>query len=151
MRKLLLSVIVLMLLALTACGTEPVPTEPDATQAPTDAPYIDTQLDEPEWTLAEGELQLNDSTGVIAENADILYFAIVTDADGSQELRFRLSDEIAAILTVQSPDNACYMTLDGERIGEATLDDSCTVVTITAENAVGEITALASRIRGLYE
>ena len=155
MKKLLMiAAVLVLLLTVTACGEDPAPaapTEPAETQAPTDAPYIDTQIDEPEWTLAEGELQLEGEDDIYAESDDVLYFAIITNPDGTQELRFRLTDEIADTLLQQDPDNVYYMTLDGIKIGEATLNDRCTVVTITEEDAVGEITALASKIRGLAE
>ena len=152
MKKLLiLTAALLLLLTAAACAKEePVPTE-IPTEAPTDAPYIDTQLDEPEWTLAEGELQLQDDSAVYAENADILYFAIVTNPDGSQELRFRLSDEKAAQLAAQRPADGSYITLNGEKIGAATLSDDGKVATITAADAEGEITALATKIRGVLE
>ena len=151
MRRLLaLASVVLLVLALTACGGNTAPTEtPAETAAPTDAPYIDTQLDEPEWTLAEGVLQLEGDGNVYAAGDDILYFAIVTEADGKQELWFRMSDETAATLKTQSADNAYYMTLNGETIGAATLNEGCTIAKISDENADGEITAWASEIRGL--
>lgn len=151
-RVFLLAIAALSVLALAACSGSTAPTEsPAETSAPTDAPYIDTQLDEPEWTLAEGVLQLESDGNVYAAGDDILYFAIVTEADGKQELWFRLSDETAATLKTQSPDNAYYMTLNGERIGTATLNDDCTIARIAAEDVDGEITAWASKIRGLAE
>ena len=151
-RVLLLAIAALTVLALTACSGNTAPTEtPAETAAPTDAPYIDTQLDEPEWTLAEGVLQLEDDDNVYAAGADVLYFAIVTEADGKQELWFRLSDDTAAALKTQSADNAYYMTLNGEKIGAATLNEDCTIAKIAAEDVDGEITAWASKIRGLAE
>ena len=148
-RIIILMTAVLLIAALAACGNT-APTETTAvTEAPTDAPYIDTQISEPEWTLAEGELQLEDKDNIYAESADVLYFAIVTDTDGKQELWFRLNDETAAMLQSQSHDNDYYMTLDGEKIGSATLSDDCSIVKISEENVDGEITAWATKIRGL--
>lgn len=150
-RIIALTAVVLLLLALSACGGNTAPTETSSvTEAPTDAPYIDTQISEPEWTLAEGELQLEGTDSIYAENADVLYFAIVTESDSNQELWFRLSDETAALLQSQRPDD-CFMTLNGEKIGGASLSDDCTIVKISAENVDGEITAWASKIRGLAE
>lgn len=153
MEKLLIIAVAVLLLLLTAgCGkTEtPAPTQA-ATEAPTEALYIDTQINEPEWTLAEGVLQLEADDQVYADGDDILYFAIVTNDDGTQELRFRMSDEAAAKLKTQSADLSYCITLNGEKIGNAVLNEECTVAMISAENAVGSITELASKIRGLSE
>ena len=151
MKRLFIMMAAVLLTALTVgcAGNIPAPTEPAATEAPTDAPYIDTQVNEPEWTLAEGELQLSDDTGVVASGSEILYFAIVSIKDGHQDLRFRLSDEKAAVL--KDRDSTGYViSLNGEKIGNATLNSSGTVATVTAADAEGEITALATKIRGLY-
>ena len=87
MKKVLfLMITALLALALTACAGNSAPTKPAVTEAPTEAKYIDTQLNEPEWTLAEGTLQLLDGNNtVLASGKDeILYFAIVTNKDGTQ-------------------------------------------------------------------
>ena len=150
-RLLIIALAVLSVLAFAGCGKEnsPAPTTAPETQAHTDAPYIDTQINEPEWTLAEGVLQLADQNTIYADSKDILYFAFITNTDGSQELRFRLSDATAEKMKSQSPDTAYFITLNGEKIGNATLNDTCTEAIVTQENAVGDITALASKIRGL--
>gem|GEM_PF-2034737 len=152
-RFLLIAAAVLLMLLTAACGKSNTPPATEAaTQPPTDAPYIDTQLSEPEWTLAEGTLQLLDSNNaVLASGKDeILYFAIVTNKDGSQELRFKLSDAIAEKLKAQST-ATCTVTHDGETIGAATLNTACTEAIVTAENTVGDITKAASKIRGLAQ
>ena len=151
MKRFLMISAAVLLMALTAgCAGNSAPTESVATQAPTAAPYIDTQINEPEWTLAEGELQLSDDTGVQASGSEILYFAIVSDQNGQQELRFRLSDEKAAVL--KDRESTGYtVSFNGEKIGTATLNASGTVATVTAADAEGEITALATKIRGLYQ
>ena len=148
MKKILiLTAAVLLIAAMTACGAGKNTAETAApTEAPRQASYLDTRLDEPEWTLAEGDLQLGDGNTVYAEKSDILYFAIVTNKDGSQELRFKLSDATAAKLKTLSPDTAYTISLNGEKIGTATLSEDATVATVTAQNAVGEITALATKI-----
>ena len=154
MKKIIVSAIAaLLLLALTACSGNNSATEEAAaaTEAPTRAPYLDTQLNEPEWTLAEGDLQLEDDAKLYAEKEDFLYFAIVTNTDGTQELRFKLNDETAAMLKTQSPDAAYYITLNGEKIGDATLSEDCAIAIVTAQNAAGEITSIATKIRGLSE
>lgn len=149
-RFLIIALAILSVLAFAACGKkESAPTTPPATQAPTDAPYIDTQINEPEWTLAEGVLQLEGGDTVYVDNSGILYFAIVTNNDGTQELRFRLDDAAAAKMKAQDPENEYFITLNGEKIGKVTLNDDCTVATIKQDDAEGSITALASKIRGL--
>ena len=150
-RLFALAAVVLIIAALAACGGDTAETQPAVTEAPTDAPYIDTQLSEPEWTYAEGTLQLlsADNTVLASGKEDILYFAIVTDKDGSQELRFKLSDAVAAKLKDQSADATYTMTLNNEMIGTAKLNSDGTEAVITADNTVGDITQVASKIRGL--
>lgn len=150
MKKVLfLMITALLALALTACAGNSVPTEPAVTEAPTEAKYIDTQLSEPEWTLAEGKLQLEGNGTVYADNTEILYFAIVTETDGKQSLWFRLTDEASVKLQTQPIDGDCYMTFNDEKIGTATLNDDCTIAKVFSENTAGEITSWASKIRGL--
>lgn len=156
MKKIMILAAALIILGLlTACAGSTVPTElqPAVTEAPTDAPYIDTQLDEPEWTLTDRELFIQTPSAVVASGEDILYFAIVSKPDGQQELLFRLSDEAAKILSA-SVTELYTVTLDspdGAKIGDATMNSDCTVATITAEHANGEITALATQIRNIME
>ena len=150
MKKVLfLMITALLALALTACAGNSAPTEPAVTEAPTEAKYIDTQLNEPEWTLAEGKLQLEGNGTVYADNTEILYFAIVTETDGKQSLWFRLTDEASVKLQTQPINGDCFMTFNDEKIGTATLNDDCTIAKVFSENTVGEITAWASKIRGL--
>lgn len=163
MKKLLVIIAALLLLVTVAgcskdesSATEKTDTASSATaaaatEAPTDAPFIDTQISEPEWTYAEGDLKLADQDNVYAQGQDFLYFAFVTNTDGTQELRFRFSDDTASMLKTQSPDIAYFITLNDEKIGNATLNDDCTEATITEENSVGSITENASKIRGLSE
>lgn len=153
-RVLLIAAAVLLTLLTAACGKgNPAPTTNGATQPPTDAPYIDTQISEPEWTLAEGTLQLlgSDNTALATGKDEILYFAIVTNRDGSQELRFKLSEAITAKLKAQSTGATYTITYDGEKIGTAALNTACTEAIITADNTVGDITKAASKIRGLSQ
>ena len=151
-RFLLIAAAVMLVLLTAACGNGKSSSVPETKAPPaTDAPYIDTQLSEPEWTYAEGTLQLlsADNTVLASGKEDILYFAIVTDKDGSQELRFKLSDAVAAKLKDQSADAAYTMTLNNEMIGTAKLNSDGTEAVITADNTVGDITKVASKIRGL--
>lgn len=142
--------IALCAVSFAACGTNNPAnkTETTATQAPTDAPYIHTQIDEPEWTLAEGTLTLEDGTTTYAQGQDFLYFAIVGATPEKMELWFRIDDAVAAGLT---PNPAYYLTFNGENIGKASLNDDHTVAVIKSSDAAGEITELATRIRGLVE
>ncbi|WP_405341693.1 hypothetical protein [Ruminococcus sp.] len=154
-RILLIAAAVLLMILTAACGKGNSSSAP-ATTAPqpaTDAPYIDTQLSEPEWTYAEGTLQLlgGDSTALATGKDEILYFAIVTNKDGSQELRFKLSDTVVTKLKNQSADATYTMTLNDETIGTATLNSDGTEAIITKENTVGDITQVASKIRGLAQ
>ena len=144
---------ILMVVSLAACG-ESKPIEPPtvpATQAPTDAPYIDTQVSEPEWTLAEGELTLVDGQTLYAKGENFLYFAIVGATPAEMELRFKLDDATATLMKAQSKELEYYINLNGERIGTATFNDDCTEAIITSQNAAQEITSLATKIRGLQE
>ncbi len=134
----------LFAVSLAACGAGNQPTEPST--APTDAPYIHTQVDEPEWTLIEGTMTLEDGTTTYAQGADFLYFAIVGATPQEMELRFRLDDAVAAKLTDEP---AYYITFNGENIGRATLNENHTVAVIKSADAATEITALATKIRGL--
>lgn len=145
-----LLLIAMTVLALAACGTNNQETAPvTVTEAPTESPYLDTPVDEPEWTLAEGVLSLEDNDNIYAEGDDFLYFAFVGSTPDDMELRFRLDDVTAEMLMEQSPDNQYYIALNGERIGNAALSSDCTVAVISAKDAVTEITSLATKIRGL--
>ena len=86
---------------------------------------------------------------VYADNTEILYFAIVTETDGKQSLWFRLTDEASVKLQTQPINGDCFMTFNDEKIGTATLNDDCTIAKVFSENTAGEITAWASKIRGL--
>lgn len=154
MKKALTLILTILILAtLAACGgSKPIETPTLApTQASTDAPYIDTQVGEPEWTLAEGELSLVDGQTLYASGKNFLYFAIVGATPAEMELRFKLDDATAALMKAQSKDLEYYINLNGERIGTATFNDDCTEAIITSQNAAQEITSLATKIRGLQE
>ena len=141
---------ILTLAAFTACnGNEPAETAIPATEAPTQSPYIDTPVDEPEWTLAEGELTLEDKDYLYAEKSDFVCFAVVGAEPENMKLLFRFDDVTAKMLTQQSKANQYYITLDGKKIGNASISDDGFTATIAAEDAAEEITTLATRIRGL--
>lgn len=158
MKRLVIIAAVLLLLVMTAgCSDNESSSSSKAnkpsseTEQATAAPYIDTQINEPEWTLAEGNLKLLDQNNIYAEGKDFLYFAFVTNTDGTQELRFRFDETTASMLKKQSPDNAYYITLNDAKIGDATLNDDCTEAIIKEEDSNGSITENASKIRGLSE
>lgn len=160
-RFLLIAAAMLLMILTAACGKGESPSSANSTKEPsssasqeaTAAPYIDTQLNEPEWTLAEGTLQLlgSDNTVLASGKDEILYFAIVTNKDGSQELRFKLSDAVAAKLKNQSADATYVITHENDKIGDASLNSDGTEAIITQENTVGDITQAASKIRGLAQ
>ena len=60
-----------------------------------------------------------------------------------------VADAVAAKLKDQSADAAYTMTLNNEMIGTAKLNSDGTEAVITADNTVGDITQVASKIRGL--
>lgn len=152
MKKILLMMTALLMLAAFAgCNNGKAPSSQETAPAATAAKYVDTSLQEPEWTLAEGNVQLEDKDNIYAEKKDIESFAIVTNTDGTQELRFRMNSETATMLKKQSADNQYYITLDGARIGDATLNGDCTEAVVKQENVIGNITELASKIRGLAQ
>ena len=143
---------ILTLAAFTACnGNEPAETAIPATEAPTQSPYIDTPVDEPEWTLAEGELTLEDKDYLYAEKSDFVCFAVVGAEPENMKLLFRFDDVTANMLKQQSPDNQYYMTLNGENIGNATLNEDCTIASIKGQHTFDEMTSIATKIRGLSE
>ena len=135
----------LLVLSLAACGGAQPAATPDVSAAPTEAPYIHTQIDEPEWTLIEGVMTLDDSTGTVAQGEDFLYFAIVGATPAEMELWFRLDDAKAAALSTETD---YTLTFNGEPVGKGRLNDEHTVVVKSADAAI-EITRLATRIRGL--
>lgn len=150
-RLLALITAIIILAALAACsGNEPEETAAQSTEAPTQSPYIDTPVDEPEWTLPEGELTMEDKDNIYAVGADFVCFAVVGAQPDEMKLLFRFDDLTANMLTQQSKDNQYYITLDGKKIGNATVSDDGYTATVTAKDATEEITSLATRIRGLY-
>jgi len=133
-----------------ACGGSTQATVPTAAPESSEQPYIATPVDEPEWTYADGVLRLEDSHYLYAEGSDaILCFAIVGADKESMELRFMMSDATANMLKEQGTDSRYYITFNGEMIGRATLSDDCKIATVTSEDAQGDITALATKIRGV--
>ena len=147
---LILLSVCLCALLFAGCGEPKTTDEPSkATEAPTEARYLDTPIDEPEWTLIEGKLTLEDTKYLYAEGDDFLYFAIVGATTDTMELRFRLNDGTAEMLSQQSPDNSYFITFNGERIGKATLTENCTVAVVKSADAEQDITFLATEIRGL--
>ena len=155
MKRFLLICFIALIAAVTAgCAVQP---EAEPTAAPTEAepqPQLhtvaaDTAVEEPEWTLIAVHLTLEDNQNYYAEGDDFLYFAIVGATEEEMELRFKLDEVTARMLSEQDPDNRYFITLDGERIGDAVLSDDCSVATIKGQHTYGEITALATKIRGL--
>ena len=153
MRRIaILLLAVLSVTVLAGCSGDVSVTETPttaATEKATAAPYVDTSVFEPEWTLAEGDLKLEDADHIYAEGDDILYFAITGTNMENMELLFHFDDVTANMLTKQSTDNQYYMTLNGENIGYVTFNDDCTIASIKGQHTYDEMTSLASRIRGL--
>lgn len=142
--------IVVTAAAFAACAGKTQATEPTAAESPTEKQYIATPIDEPEWTYAEGNLKLEgDNTTYANGSQEIICFAIVGADKESMELRFMMSDDIAAKLKEQPADTEYHITFNDKMIGKATLSDDCKIATVTAADAQGDITALATEIRGV--
>ena len=151
MKKIIALLLILFTVsALAACSGKTTETEPESS-APTESPYLATPVDEPEWTYADGVLRLEDSKFIYAEGSqDIICFAIVGAEKEDMELRFMLSDEKAAMIKEQgSEDGRYYITFNGDMVGKATLSDDCKIATVTDADAQGDITELATEIRGV--
>lgn len=138
------------MLLMSACGGDDSsqhasdPTEPEL-QMHTVAPSGDRS--EPEWARIDREMTLEDKDNIYASGSDFLCFALVGD-EKSAELRFKLDDVTAGMLLTQSADNAYYITMDGERIGDAELNDTCDELTLIGDLSYTKLCELANRIRG---
>lgn len=136
--------------AFTACAGSDKASDTSSTEAPTEQQYIATPIDEPEWTYAEGYLKLESGDGAVAEGSrDIICFAIVGADKESMELRFLMSDDAAAKLKEQPADAEYHIIFNDKMIGRATLSDDCKIASVTAADAQGDITELATEIRGV--
>ena len=140
-----------MLITFTACAAAE-PTEPP-TEAPTEpAPQPHTVAPQGqdaavEWSSIDRTLALTDDSAVYAEGSDFAAFALVGD-EASAELRFRFTDEAAAMLRAQESGAAYSLTMDEEPIGGAQLSDDCAEATLTGDFTYTELCELANRIRG---
>ena len=150
MAAVLLSVIVL-----SGCQTtsEPAATETVATEEESKPHSVIPRdsVEKPEWTLIEADLSLEDDDNTYASTKDFLYFAIVGSTAEDMELRFKLDEVTAKLLSEQPAENKYFIALDGERIGSCTLSDDFSVATVKGQHTYDEITSLATRIRGLSE
>lgn len=142
---------IILTLLLAACGGDnstqhaSAPAEPSA-QMHTVAPAAEPN--EPEWAHIDREMTLEDRDNLYAKGSDFVCFTLV-GSDDSAEIRFRLDDVTAGMLRAQSPDNEYYVTMDGERIGGARLNEDCDELTLTGDFTYRKLCELANRIRGL--
>jgi len=140
-----------MLLILTGCAaTEPTEPPTEAPTEPAPQPHTVAPMEqdfEPEWTIIDRTMALTDDSAVYAEGSDFSAVALVGD-EASAELRFRFTDETAAMLRAQTGDTAYSLTMDGESIGGAQLNDECTEATLTGDFTYTQLCRLANRIRG---
>lgn len=151
MKRWILCLAVIAALLLTACGgaqtpaPTAAPTEPP-TQLHTVAPGASGQ--EPEWASVECMMTLEDDDNLYAKGSDFVSFALIGGEDAA-ELRFRLDEVTATMLRDQSKDNAYYVTMDDQRIGDVVLNESCDELTLVGDRSYEELCTLANRIRGL--
>lgn len=154
MKKCLIVCALLLTLLLAACGDEP----PAPTTAPTAAPTVPPtelhtvapQQSEPaaEWASVEVKLTLEDHDNLYAKDEDFICFALIGDSDHA-ELHFRLDEATAAMLREQSPENVYYLTMNEKKLGDVTLNESCSELTLVGEFSYAKLCSLANQIRGL--
>ena len=137
-----------MLITLAACTAAEEPTEAPTEPAPQPHTVAPTEQEpEAEWTIIDRTMSLEDGDNTYAEGSDFVAFAII-GSDDSAELRFRFTDEIAAMLREQSPDIAYFLAMDGEKIGGAKLSDDCSEATLVGDYTFEELCELSNKIRG---
>ena len=147
-----LIITVVMITALAGCFAAPqeetlAPTEPQPQAHTLASP--DAQ-EEAEWSAVDRVIALESDDVLYAEGSDIQCFALTGDSSGA-ELRFRFTDEAAAMLLIQDAGVSYYLTMDGEKIGDAKLNDDCTEATLVGDYSFSELCVLANRIRGFEE
>lgn len=149
MKKWIICLTLLTALLLTACGGEtPAPTE--AAEEPTQLHTVAPSQAQPEaeWASVAVQMTLEDNDNVYAKGSDFLSFALIGSSD-SAEIRFKLDDVTAAMLRQQDPGNKYYVTIDGKKIGDVTLNQNCNELTLIGDFTYSKLCTLANRIRGL--
>lgn len=140
-----LSLVLITLLLFTACGASDADSSEPAPQLHTVAPQAD--LPEPEWAHIDATMALTDGTSTYAQGSDFLCFALISDGN-TFEIRFKLDDKTADMLRAQPAGQEYSITLNGEKIGGAALNDACDEVTLTGSFTYSELCTIADRIRG---
>ena len=155
---ILTAALVLLALTLAACGEQPAQTAETSeavTEAPTKSPYIDTDVNTPEWTPIAIPIYLKDNYYIYAQNEDFLCFAFVGTDEDNAELQFMLNDTTAKMLSEQEPGIRYYISIgeDETHIGDVTLSDDFKTATLKCkgQHDFEAMTKIASRIRGLTE
>ena len=147
----ILAAAVLLTLLLTACGGDDAP---QPTEAPTEPPpqlhtVAPTQSQpDVEWVYVDAAMTLEDADNVYANGSDFVSFALI-GTGGDAEIRFRLDDVTAGMLREQDPDNAYYVTMNGQKLCSVTLNKDCDELTLVLDYSYDKLCDLADRIRGL--
>lgn len=149
--SLIAAVIMTLPLILTGCGSAPATPTEAATEAPTAARYIDTDVNSPEWVPVAIPLFLKDNKYLYASGSDFQCFAFVGTNDDDVELRFMLDDTTADMLKKNTPVSTYYISMgeDEIHIGDVTLSEDCKIATLKGQHPFDEMTKIASKIRGL--
>ena len=152
MKRLLIILTAAILLAviMTACAgnTAPQVTEPEPQpQLHTVAPASTEPT--PEWAHVDAAMVLEDADNIYARGTDFVCFALIGNSD-SARIVFKLDDVTAGMLREQSADNAYYLTMNDERIGDAELNKNCDEVTLVGDYSYEKLCELANSIRGLW-
>ena len=149
--SLILPLMMLAAMLLTACGQE---SEPAVTEPPTEPP---TQLhtvaptqsqSAAEWASIDAAMTLEDADNLYAKGSDFLCFALITDGEKA-EIRFKLADNIAAMMRGQDPNNQYYITMNEKRVGDVVLSENCDELILSGDYSYNQLCILANRIRGL--
>ena len=149
--SLIAAVIMTLSLILTGCGSAPAAPTEASTEAPTATPYIDTDVNSPEWTPVAIPLFLKDNKYLYADGKDFLCFAFVGTDDSNVELRFMFDDTTAKMLTTNTPVSTYYISMgeDEIHIGDVTISEDGKIATLKGQHPFDEMTKIASKIRGL--
>lgn len=147
------ALLILMTAVLAGCGAQTADPTEAATEEPTTSPYIDTDVNSPEWTPIAIPIYLKDNEYIYATKDDFLCFAFVGTNEDDAELRFMFDDTTAEMLKQQNPDNRYYISIgeDEVHIGDVTMSEDFKIATLKGkgQHPYDRMTSIASKIRGL--